>query len=56
MRLVKRDMMNKMYVKPEMRIVEGEPQYLLAASGEEDDPWWVPPEEKEGCDTPWWCP
>lgn len=56
---LKKDMMNKMnkmYVKPEIVIVESEPQYLLAGSGEEDDPWWVPPEEKEGCDTPWWCP
>ena len=24
---------------------------LLAGSG--DDSYWVPPEEKEGCETPW---
>lgn len=29
---------------------------LLAGSNGDDDPWWIPPEEKEGCETPWWCP
>jgi hypothetical protein len=48
--------MTNEYVKPEMKILEMNSQALLAGSGEEDDPWWVPPEEKEGCETPWWCP
>ena len=47
--------MKKEYKKPEMNVMSFEhtPQ-LLSGSGE--DQWWVPPEEKEGCETPWWCP
>jgi len=38
-----------------MQIVMMEDQTeLLAGSG--DNPYWTPPEEKEGCETPWWCP
>lgn len=49
-------MMNKKYEKPDMKIIPMNGPELLASSGEEDDPWWKPPEEKEGCETPWWCP
>ena len=45
----------KKYTTPKMEIIDAELQTsLLAGSGE--DPYWVPPEEKEGCETPWWCP
>ena len=49
--------MKKEYLKPEIKTMSFEnDRVLLAGSPEEDDPWWVPPEEKEGCETPWWCP
>ena len=45
----------KGYIKPQLEILDMEAgAALLAGSG--DDPYWVPPEEKEGCETPWWCP
>ena len=48
-----RGIMKKKYVKPEMEVMTmGMGMQILSASG---DQWWVPPEEKEGCDTPWWC-
>lgn len=47
--------MKKEYIKLEMTVMEfGTGCQLLVGSGENDQ-WWVPPEEKEGCDTPWWC-
>lgn len=47
--------MKKEYIKPQLEILDMETgTALLAGSG--DDPYWVPPEEKEGCETPWWCP
>ena len=47
--------MKKEYIKPEINVMSFEPGcQLLAGSGEEQ--WWVPPDEKEGCETPWWCP
>ncbi len=47
--------MRKTYVKPTMEIIDmGSHEQLLAGSG--DNPYWEPPEEKEGCETPWWCP
>lgn len=50
--------MKKKYTKPTMEIMDmGSTQHLLAGSGEEhDNPYWNPPEDKPGCDTPWWCP
>lgn len=46
--------MKKHYVKPAMEIMNMEAeQTLLADSG---NPYWTPPEEKEGCETPYWCP
>jgi hypothetical protein len=51
-------MTKKKYTKPTMEIMEmGSTQHLLAGSGEEpSNPYWDPPEDKPGCDTPWWCP
>ena len=44
----------KTYVKPTMEILDlRSNEQLLAGSGY--NPYWIPPEEKEGCDTPWWC-
>lgn len=52
-----RNFMKKEYIKPQMDIISMDaPTTLLVGSGTEDDPYWTPPEEKEGCDTPWWCP
>lgn len=48
--------MKKEYAKPEMRILSFENDGVLLAGSGEEDQWWVPPEEKEVCDTPWWCP
>ena len=50
--------MKKKYVKPQLELVEMPAEtVLLAGSGSEPgNPYWDPPEEKEGCDTPWWCP
>lgn len=50
--------MKKQYISPKMDIVDMEPGVsLLAGSGSEpDNPYWTPPAEKVGCDTPWWCP
>lgn len=46
----------KDYIKPEMTVLSfASDCVLLAGSGEDDDPWWKPPEEKEGYETPWWC-
>ena len=47
--------MKKEYVKPAMEIMEADMQSTLLA-GSSDNPYWQPPEEKEGCETPWWCP
>ena len=46
----------KEYKKPEMSIISYENDCVLLAGSGEDDPYWKPPEEKEGCETPWWCP
>lgn len=47
-------MKKKEYTKPEMQTISYENEApLLAGSG---DPYWTPPEDKEGCETPWWCP
>lgn len=50
--------MKKKYIKPQMEVVEMQAETkLLAGSGSEPgNPYWDPPEDKEGCDTPWWCP
>lgn len=46
--------MRKTYVKPTMEILDiSSNEQLLAGSG--DNQYWIPPEDKEGCDTPWWC-
>lgn len=46
----------KAYTTPKMSVIDMESeQELLSASGE-DNPYWKAPEEKEGCETPWWCP
>ena len=46
--------MRKTYVKPTMEIVDmGSQELLVAGSG--DNPYWEPAEEKEGCETSWWC-
>ena len=50
-------MAKKNYTKPTMEIMDmGSTQSLLAGSSEEHNPYWDPPEDKPGCDTPWWCP
>jgi hypothetical protein len=49
-------MSKKKYKKPEMSIISYENDCVLLAGSGEDDPYWKPPEEKEGCETPWWCP
>ena len=46
--------MKKKYVKPEMTVIECEPASPLLSGS--DNTWWVPPAEKEGCETPYWCP
>lgn len=46
--------MKKQYTSPKMQIMDIEHGGNLL-SGSPENPWWVPPEEKEGCDTPWWC-
>lgn len=46
--------MKKIYIKPEIEIIETGVQSKILVDSE--NPWWVPPEEKPGCDTPWWCP
>ena len=47
--------MKKEYIKPQLEILDMEAgTALLAGSG--DDPYWVPPEEKEGCETPGGAP
>lgn len=46
--------MRKTYVKPTMEILDlRSNEQLLAGSG--DNTYLEPPEEIEGCDTPWWC-
>ena len=46
-------MKKKEYTKPEMQTISYENEApLLAGSG---DQYWTPPEDKEGCETPWWC-
>ena len=47
-------MKKKVYIKPEIEMVNCESQTsLLSGSGE--DPWWKEPELEEGCQNPWWC-
>lgn len=48
-------MKKKVYIKPEMEIVNCDLQTsLLAVSGE--DPWWKEPDPpEEGCESSWWC-
>lgn len=46
-------MTNKKYEKPTMKVLEMNSPELLSGS---DNPYWKGPEEKEGCETPWWCP
>lgn len=46
--------MKKTYTKPKMEVLECERGTNLLSDS--DNPWWKPPEEKEGCETPWWCP
>ncbi|MBO7210612.1 MAG: hypothetical protein J6V44_06365 [Methanobrevibacter sp.] len=48
-------MKKKVYIKPEMEIVNCESQTsLLAGSGE--NPYWIEPDEpEEGCQSNWWC-
>ena len=41
------------YVQPKLEVIETDAVKVLTDS---TDPWWIPPEEKPGCDTPWWCP
>ena len=49
--------MKKVYIKPKLDVIGMDASNaLLAGSGTEDNPYWIPPEEKEGCATPWWCP
>lgn len=50
--------MKRPYVKPNMEILETDVKtQLLAGSGEDSgNPYWDPPADKEGCETPWWCP
>lgn len=46
--------MKKEYINPKMEIITMDMSaHILSDS---DNPWWVPPDEKEGCETPWWCP
>jgi hypothetical protein len=47
--------MKKEYKKPEMNVLSLESDCALLAGSSEDNPYWKAPEEKEGCDTPWWC-
>jgi hypothetical protein len=49
------EIMKKEYIKPQLEILDMETGTALL-SGSSDNPYWIPPEEKEGCDTPWWCP
>jgi len=45
--------MKKKYIKPNMEVMNMEcGTQILSGSG---DSYWVPPEEKEGCATPWHC-
>lgn len=48
-------MKKKVYIKPEIEMVDCESQTsLLSGSGE--NPWWKePPEPEEGCQSSWWC-
>ena len=46
-------MTNKKYEKPTMKVLEVNRPELLSGS---DNSYWKEPEEKEGCETPWWCP
>lgn len=46
----------KQYTKPEMQTISYENEAPLLAGSGEDNPYWTPPEDKEGCATPWWCP
>lgn len=48
-------MKKKVYIKPEMEIVNCDLHTsLLAGSGE--DPWWKEPDPpEEGCESSWWC-
>lgn len=44
--------MKKEYIKPQLEILDMESGTTTLLAGSSDDPYWVPPEEKEGCETP----
>lgn len=45
--------MKQPYIQPKLEVIEIDAVRVLTDSSE--NPWWIPPEEKPGCDTPWWC-